>query len=198
MTAMCKNASCCMDSPDEFIKWLMEILGPVLFHVKPSELLSFPLCDANTHAKLHKIEEIFNKCQKIAYEIFEYNKKSVKVMFYNPMLMDAVLKDHRNLKFLVQRGYPERYNLELYLDCLIQKMKEGNIPDEIGVFLGYPLKDVIGFIGHPSLKLTKVRGWRIYGNSRLSDLRYKEFVNAKSKMKTLLDHYSPQTIILTA
>ncbi|SHK60846.1 Protein of unknown function [Tepidibacter formicigenes DSM 15518] len=60
-------------------------------------------------------------------------------------------------------------------------MKNGSIPDEIGVFLGYPLKDVMGFIGHPSLKLTKIKGWRVYGDSRLSDKRYMEFFNARKK-----------------
>lgn len=198
MKPSCEGSGCYMGNTDEFIKWIVEILGPVLFGVKPAELLSFPMRDPHTLTKLNKIHDVFSKCHKVSFEIFEYNNTSIKVMFYHPSFLDKVLRDPRNFKFLRERGYPEEYDQKLYLRCIIEKMIEGTIPDEIGIFLGYPLKDVLGFIGHPSLKLTKVSGWRIYGNARLSDLKYEEFLNAKSKVKHLLESHSPQTVILTA
>lgn len=72
------------------------------------------------------------------------------------------------------------------MEFLSEKITNGNIPDEIGIFLGYPLKDVLGFMGYPSLKLTKINGWRVYGDSLLSDIKYNQFKRAKENIKILL------------
>jgi hypothetical protein len=74
-------------------------------------------------------------------------------------------------------------------------VKKGKIPDEIGIFLGYPLKDVMGFIGHASLKLTKVNGWRVYGDPRISDEKHNDFRKAKEYVNGLLLHNSPSNIL---
>ena len=63
------------------------------------------------------------------------------------------------------------------------------MPHEIGVFLGYPLKDVMGFIGHPSLKLTKVNRWRVYGHTKVSDVISQRILAAKKQIKEQLDQY---------
>ncbi len=42
---------------------------------------------------------------------------------------------------------PRKALLTIFLEVLVSKLgKGGECPDEIGVFLGYPLKDVLGFI----------------------------------------------------
>jgi hypothetical protein len=88
--------------------------------------------------------------------------------------------------------------MEGYLNLLLDKMQTGEIPDEIGIFLGYPLKDVIGFIGHTSLKLTKINGWRVYGDPRLSDEKHNSFVKAKEHMKKMLEYDTPIHIVQSA
>ncbi|MCT4606988.1 MAG: DUF3793 family protein [Marinisporobacter sp.] len=177
---------CFQRSNDSFVKWLVQILGPVILGAKPSEILSFPSHDKELHEKIDKIHHYFGNCKKISFKIFYFNHKSTKVLFYKPVSLNAVLKDFRNAKFLKSIGYPKEYTLESYLDLMIDKIRKGSIPDEIGLFLGYPLKDVIGFIGHPSLKLTKVNGWRVYGDATLSDQTYNEFLKARATIKKLL------------
>jgi hypothetical protein len=39
-----------------------------------------------------------------------------------------------------------------------------DFPHEVGVFLGYPLKDVAGFMGWVDLPVTCQGPWKIYGN----------------------------------
>lgn len=41
-------------------------------------------------------------------------------------------------------------------------------------------------MGYPSLKLTKINGWRVYGDSLLSDIKYNQFKRAKENIKILL------------
>ena len=61
-------------------------------------------------------------------------------------------------------GYPREYNVETYLDELINRLESKEFPHEIGIFLGYPLKDVLGFMGYGKKELTEVKNWRIYGD----------------------------------
>lgn len=189
---------CNREINDDFIIRLIELLGPVILGVKPAEILSFPNYDINTKSKLDKIEGFFKTCSKISYIKFTYNLSSIKILFYNPKPLEVTLTDKRNLRILKSIGYPKKYSLDSYLNHLVEVMMTGNIPDEIGIFLGYPLKDVLGFIGHPSLKLTKVNGWRVYGDSRLSDKRYTEILEAKNKIKNLLNYLTPRDILLSA
>lgn len=181
---------------DNFIKWLVETLGPVLIGSKPAELLSFPKHEKELSKKIDSIEKHIGKCKKIAYILFKNKNDSIKILFYNPQTLDDNLREYRNIKFLKSLGYPKKYDLKEYLEVLVSKMVDGFIPHEIGVFLGYPLKDIMGFIGHPSLKLTKVNGWRVYGDPRLSDKRRSEFIEAKNKVKKILEIDKPEKVLM--
>ncbi len=197
MNINCKEKECdkCKYSKDEFIIRLMGLLGPVILKVKPSEILSFSKLEKNYEDNLKKIEEVFGKCTEIKYRIIDFNGKGKKVLFYRESELNNTLSDRKNLKFLKSIGYPSVYTLNKYLNFMENKIASGIIPDEIGVFLGYPLKDVLGFIGHPSLKLTKINGWRVYGDSLLSDIKYNQFKNAKENIKVLLSYSSVSEIL---
>lgn len=181
---------------DESIRWVIQLLGPVLLGEKPAEILSFP--QEKDSIILEKIKAMFSKCNKISYREFVAFNGIKKILFYNSKLLDLTLLDSRNLVFLTKIGYSKEYSLESYLDNLIRKMEQDYIPHEIGIFLGYPLKDVIGFMGHPSLKLTKVNGWKVYGDSRLSDEKYMRFNNAKQQIQIMLEELSPEMIVQLA
>ena len=183
----------CTGKKTEFLKWAMELLAPVIMGVKPAEILSFPNSNEAEEHKRNIIKERI--CEKdIRYIEFSYCPKCTKLFIYNVRTLDITLRDARNHKFLKTLGYPEGYSLEGYVNHLMNSLKQGKIPDEIGVFLGYPLKDVMGFMGHPSLKLTKINGWRVYGNERLSDERFSQFTMAKMHIRSLLDNWNPQSM----
>lgn len=194
-----KYSSCIFKNKksDEFINWLVEVLAPVLMGSKPSELISLPKYDSELTNKINIIEEYIGKCNRIEYKIYVYKNNSIKVFFYNPIALNNCLMEKRNLRFLKSLGYPREYSLYNYLRFLVNRIKNNFIPDEIGIFLGYPLKDIIGFMGHPSLKLTKVNGWRVYGDPRLSDMKFKEFIEAKLKIRNLLNQYTPEKVLFS-
>ncbi|SCY01085.1 DUF3793 family protein [Alkaliphilus peptidifermentans] len=186
------------NSEYEFIRWIIEALGPVLLGVKPSEILSFPGNDLISIRKKEEVKSIINISSKVCYKEFNTLNGCSKILFYNYLLLEDTLRENRNLRFLKGHNYPKEYNLDNYLNHMIEKMQNGVIPHEIGVFLGYPLKDVIGFMGHPSLKLTKVCGWKVYGDTRLSDKKYREIINAKNQIRTMLQINEPEEIIQLA
>lgn len=183
----CLNNCLLKNSKNEYLTWLVGLLGPVLMGSKPAELISLPNFDNKKDNKINLIEEHFKICKKIKFKIINLKNSKTKIFFYNPESLCDYLNEYRNKRFLETKGYPNNYELDDYINAMVSNIESGIIPDEIGVFLGYPLKDIIGFIGHPSLKLTKVNGWRVYGNPRISDMRYKEFIDDRNHISSLLE-----------
>lgn len=57
-------------------------------------------------------------------------------------------------------------------------------------FLGYPLKDVLGFMGYGNKEFVEVCSWRIYGDKEISQKVYNRFVRDKIKMHELVEKMS--------
>ena len=71
---------------------------------------------------------------------------AVLVYVYRPARVARLLADPRTLDFLAGEGY-DLGTADALLNQLADRLCcEGEFPHEIGVFLGYPLADVIGFI----------------------------------------------------
>ncbi len=182
---------------NDFIGWLVETLGSVLMGSKPAEILSFPKYEKQLSRKIASIEKHIGRCKRIEYKLFRSKNGNIKILFYNRQTLDESLRYFSNKTFLRSLGYPKQYDLDEYLNIIIEKIQKGLMPHEIGVFLGYPLKDIIGFIGHPSLKLTKINSWRVYGDPTLSDKRFNEFLEAKNEVKRLLQFNSPEKLLVS-
>ena len=55
------------------------------------------------------------------------------------------------------------------LTTLSTKMhSNGTIPPEIGIFLGYPLEDVLGFMEHEGKHSKAVGCWKVYGDEEIA------------------------------
>lgn len=76
--------------------------------------------------------------------------------------MQEKLSDSAYQQFLSQYGYGNFDNITSVLNHLELRLQEQNgFPHEIGVFLGYPLEDILGFIDNP--KAYKLCGvWKVY------------------------------------
>ncbi|SHK60808.1 Protein of unknown function [Tepidibacter formicigenes DSM 15518] len=98
------NCFCFNNTNDNFIKWIVELLGPVIFGAKPAEILSFPDRGEDGIYKLKEIRGIIEKTDKTLYREFSYCNKCRKILFYNPIALDNTLREHRNLKFLKNIG----------------------------------------------------------------------------------------------
>ncbi len=101
--------------------------------------------------------------------------------------MSKVLDNKKCLNFLKFIGYPSEYNLDSYIDLLVDKLHSKDFPHEIGIFLGYPLKDVVGFMGYGNYKFCKTRYWKVYGDESISDNVYNKFLYHRSKMKSIVE-----------
>ena len=92
------------------------------------------------------------------------SSSSVIVFVYRHNRLEQMLSDDAYQSFLAQAGY-ERTNLDGLLEQLSYRLRtQPEFPHEIGVFLGYPLQDVIGFIENQGRNFTCCGFWKSYGD----------------------------------
>ncbi|KAF0218600.1 MAG: hypothetical protein FD174_2693 [Geobacteraceae bacterium] len=103
--------------------------------------------------------------------------ETLLILLYEPEALARLLAVRSVEKVLRKAGYQVPSNLERVLSELEKRMRDDGFPHEIGVFLGYPLKDVVGFLGWARLPFTCQGPWRIYGapaeSLRLADIHRK-------------------------
>lgn len=109
-------------------------------------------------------------------------KNSVLVLFYNYEMLEEKLKDKEIKDYLVNFGYGDCQVVEEYLAHLKKRFEILlSCPDEVGIFLGYPLEDVKDF--HCSNTNCKLTGyWRCYNNQKEAQKIFKRYDLAKIKI----------------
>ncbi len=89
----------------------------------------------------------------------------VLLLVYSETLLEKRLSDSEVRKLLKRFGYGENLTLEECLDRLSQRIQEnGEFPHEIGLFLDYPVEDVVGFIRHKGNNYKLCGCWKVYGS----------------------------------
>lgn len=187
--------SCKNKINSSYIKWLLELLGPVLMGSKPSEILSIPRFDVNKEIKLNDIKNHFSLCSKVEFTVIDKKEKGLKILFVNKESLAIQLNNIKIQNFLKFLGYPNVVDVNSCLDHLIKKLEGNNFPDEIGIFLGYPLKDVVGFMGYGNYKFQNTKYWRVYGDPRPSEDLYSKFLNHREKIRDMLNSKSAALIL---
>jgi hypothetical protein len=93
---------------------------------------------------------------------------SVLLFLYRHSELMPLLARKSVAVILRKAGYADPANLEKTFVQLQARFSKGDFPHEIGVFLGYPLKDVIGFMGWAQLPFSSQGPWKIFGDPRES------------------------------
>jgi len=173
----------------------------IIAGVKPANLFRIPgrkqPCGRNLAQISRKHGELL--FDKSPLQVMELNrrKNSPLLLVYSPCLMEQHLDRAEVRSFLAGRGY--RMGDDAWRSALLHlcsRCVEGQIPHEIGIFLGYPVKDVAGFVGLHSLPVTCQRLWKIYGPPQKSLLLAERFENARAQIRdSLLQGVSPQAVL---
>ena len=88
---------------------------------------------------------------------------SALVYLFRPSQLARLLSLQGQRRFLERFGY-EWGDLSHLLSQLSLRLRlQKDFPHEIGIFLGYPLRDVVGFIQHGGKDFTCCGLWKSYG-----------------------------------
>ena len=111
------------------------------------------------------------------------------LMVYRPELMEEALAQPLARELLRQEGYPEAAPLPWLLRRLMDRLEgNGSFPHEIGLFLGYPPEDVLGFLKDPDGTGCKLCGtWKVYHDVEGAKARFHSFDRCRDWLLARLD-----------
>lgn len=176
-----QRLTCLESSESEFQKWLFVHIASVLFGGKAGELLT--LSAVQCGLKIGRQLEVINALSgqwKFRYLLLNRDSGSAKVIIYDTDKVREALSRvppcilHEKLNYRI--GVTPRQFLEEIRDRW-EETKE--IPHEVGLALGYPIKDVMGYMGLLPLECVGICGWRIYGDPAPSLNRCRKFTEAR-------------------
>lgn len=174
----------------ELLRFLLMKTAAVRSGVKPGELLRVQHCYKSKNC------EGFNFClyrddilqtMKLNYLELRVDEESSLILFYHAETLQQTLSDNGICDLLKAHGYPVEGSVDQMLAHLKSRFAFEKIPHEVGVFIGYPLKDVKGFI--EKLPRTPIhRGdWTVFGDAAESLARMSLYKKAEVLAGSLLD-----------
>ncbi len=145
---------------------LVEQCAPTLAGVKPANLFRCP-----DHAELyHSVQEWNNRLRAsgIRIRVLKRCRRTHACLIYVCRWdwICRTLAQQDTAEFLRANGYDLSKGTEGVLCQLSRRLcVQENFPHEIGVFLGYPLHDVIGFIENRGQNYSCCGHWKCYGDA---------------------------------
>ncbi len=100
----------------------------------------------------------------IQIRILKDNGNHMLILVFRTKALEEILLKKEFQKVLRSLGYEKPEDLEYCLKRLASRCYDkNNFPHEIGVFLGYPVEDILGFIESPKDFLYSGM-WKVYHN----------------------------------
>ena len=129
-----------------------------------------------------ELEELFRDME-IKYHMLSCSEGRCLVLFYRPEELERYLRQEETYSLLEGYGYAGM-NLTEMLNRLSARMEEFacrsmGFPHEVGVFLGYPVKDVRGFIENEGKRYLMIGYWKVYSDLADARMIFKEYDRAK-------------------
>ena len=156
-------------------KMLIIHCAPTLAGIKTGNLFN---CRTKSSAKLRLEVLKANRKLKnkgICLEILRIKNSSALILVYRPNLLMKDLRRTGSDDFLARFGY-QNVNLQYAISRLKKRFAEQTeFPHEIGLFLGYPLKDVIGFIENGGQNSKCAGCWKVYCNETEAMKRFDQY-----------------------
>lgn len=161
--------------------WAAEVLSAV----KPANLIRINnrklACGRNMYQLWLNYGEKFIDRSPLKAKPLIADSSGVLLLLYRPELLQKRIDSLTMQAFLARCGYPRPLSMATALRHLEQSYQAG-VPDEIGMFLGYPLKDVKGFMTKSRKPWTGRCLWRIYGRAERSLRLNRLYQQAKQKV----------------
>lgn len=155
--------------------------APALVGIKPSNLIS---CDLAQYPDLDlHLEELNTRLnqQGIFFRILCRCENRAMLLVYRRSVLERHLLEVENAAFLFQAGYPVG-SLEDTLSHLAQRLALEDFPHESGIFLGYPLADVKGFLRHRGRNCKLCGYWKVYHDPESAQALFQRFDRCRAAL----------------
>jgi hypothetical protein len=158
----------------------------ILEGVKPANLINIAdrrrACGRNLHSLWRRYGAALLRRSGLRVREMAQRDDAVLLFIYHEASLVELLSRKNVATFLGKAGYGNTADLETTLAQLQGRMDGDGFPHEIGVFLGYPLKDVAGFMGLAPLPVTGQGLWKIFGPPEKSLQLAETFLDCRCRM----------------
>lgn len=153
--------------------------APVVFDYKPADLIMVRQEEMNSYKK--EIEKV----NKEFYVLYTGSKKNA-VLVYNKNAIYKVIQKPSIRQYLEKRN-DAPYDIELLLKKIGEKIENfyhvgTEYPHELGLLLGYPLGDVLGYINNHGMNYLYCGYWKVYEDVDYAKKKFYQYDLARAKM----------------
>ncbi len=170
--------------------FLVSSAAEVLAGVKPANLVSVPKrrlrCGRSIYALWLKYASELLRQSRLEAIVLRERDEVLLVLLYRRDLLEQRMRSRSMRAFLQRRDYPQATDLDACLQRLKQEFEKQASPNEVGMFLGYPLKDVNGFIDRRENCWQGRCLWKIYGPPRRSLVLYLRYRQSRQSLQNRL------------
>lgn len=182
-----------------FDELIINHCAPALSGIKIANIFTYQY---DSKKELEKEVSSYNDIlsfKNIKVSIIKDNANKAIIYVYNEKELENYLLDDEIFEFLENYGYKSK-NIHESIDFLKIRMKNAqSFPHEIGIFLGYPLIDINGFINNYGKNSLYTGYWKVYHNkneaikifdnyNKCRDFYISTFLNGKGILE-IMDNY---------
>ncbi len=178
---------------------MIDQCAPTLAGVKPANLFRCPM-QPDMYQTVYEWNSRLNGCG-IRIRVVKYCRKTNDCLIYVCRWdwMMQILTQNDTKSFLEQQGYCMSEQLDKMLRQLSERLcMEQDFPHEIGVFLGYPLTDVIGFIQNKGQNYSCCGHWKCYGDAAEAQKTFDTYKRCTAIYKRMYRHGVPLMRLVVA
>lgn len=175
--------------------------SPTLAGVKPASLFRFrPEDNARFTRRFCELREQFAALGLRLHLLKGCRRTgSYLVYLYRSQELSELLEQEEHRDFLLSAGYaPWESARECLRQLAARLCLEEEFPHEIGVFLGYPLDDVKGFIAHRGQNYTYCGCWKCYGDPQIARRRFERYHRCTELFRRRFAAGTPITQLIVA
>ena len=172
--------------------------APTLAGIKTGSLFSCP-CDSpeELRQEVRRINRLLAG-KGLCLLPLRFDGGRALLYLYRPSRLRQDLEDAEAVRLLEESGYP-CHSAGQCVACLIRRLRESEeFPHEIGVFLGYPLDDVKGFIRHKGRDYTFCGCWKCYGDPQAARRRFERYHRCTAVLRRRYAEGTPITQLIEA
>lgn len=173
-----------------FEKALVSHCSPTLSGIKPANLLSLSKADYPQLPTLIDQYSQLLSSKDIALTIVCACGQRWLLLVYRRQMLTEQLQNPQIRSLLKPEGYPvsEDATLEQLIAHLSKRLRSSEgFPHEIGVFLGYPLEDVIDFRRYKGEGCKLCGYWKVYGDAEAASRLFDRLSRVCHAVKTRVE-----------
>lgn len=168
-----------MKAQQTFEQLLVTHCAPTLAGLKMASLFSFEYGEEKQLTDIFRFwkEQMVEK--GLTLEILRKSRRKALIYVYWTDRLERLLMEEQVQHILRECGY-EKQDKSYALEVLKERMREsGCFPHEIGLFLGYPLPDVVGFIENQGKNCCLCGYWKVYCNEYQARQTFEQYTRCR-------------------